>query len=127
MRAGFQIDIERAAAGAFTGLFQGKNLGVLPAVVGVCILTGFFPGRIHHYRAYDRIGRGQSDPGAGQVKRAAHVMEFVGQSSLGPRVLFDFSDRCSATAVRWSANRSHGVCVGIFGLRLPPEEPSQSL
>jgi hypothetical protein len=65
MRAGFEVDIEGTAAGAFTGLFQGKNLGVLHSVVGVCTLAGFFSGRIYNHRAYDRIGRGQSDPGAG--------------------------------------------------------------
>ena len=100
---------------------------MLHAVVGVRALSSFLPGRIHHHRAYRRIGRGQSDTGAGQVERAAHVMEFVVQVALVPGVFFNFGDSGSAAASRWTTDRRRFVRVWIFGFRLRSEKASQPI
>jgi hypothetical protein len=127
MRAGFQVDVKGATASAFTSLFQREHFGVLHALIDVRPLATFLPGRIDHDRPNRRIRRRQADAAAGQIERPTHVMEFIAQLALLPRVVFEFGDCSAAAAARWTANRSHPVRERIFGLRPRAEQMSQPI
>ena len=69
MGAGFEVDVESAAAGASGSFFQSEDFGMLYAVIGVSAFAGFLSGGIHdHGRPHHGIGRSQSDAGIGPVR-----------------------------------------------------------
>jgi hypothetical protein len=69
---GFEIQIERSAASAITGLFEGHNFGVLDAFVGVEALTYDLPVWTYDYCSYARIRRGECDPLSREYQSSTH-------------------------------------------------------
>src|SRR5579862_8745529 len=70
MSVGLKVDIERGSTSFRTGRFEGKNFGMLHAVVGVGSGSDYGPLSICDHGAYIRIGRGQAQAFARQLQSA---------------------------------------------------------
>jgi hypothetical protein len=76
MRAGLEVDIECRAAGFVAGLLEGENFRVFDALVSVGGGADHVSDRVHDNGANVGIGRGQTDSGASEIKRAMEE-EFI--------------------------------------------------
>jgi len=76
---GFEVYVERAAAGFVASFFEGEHFGVLHAIVGVSPRTHDAAVRIRDDCADVRIGRRESDALARQVKNAAQELFVSGK------------------------------------------------
>ena len=74
VRAGFEGDIERGAAGAVAGFFEREDFGVLDAVPGVRSRGRRFRRPARSRRPPSGLGVASAMPSAGQVERFAHVV-----------------------------------------------------
>ena len=74
MRVWLEIDVQRAAAGLLSGLFEGEHFRVLHAIVGVNTGAHDAASCVHNHCADVGIGRGQSQALARQLERASQKL-----------------------------------------------------
>jgi hypothetical protein len=90
VRAGLESHVEGSATSPFTGVGQGHDFGVGPAVGGMVALAGKFSSGVDDYRADHRVRGSTAPPTGGEIESAIHpakvgiVRALVKGASAGP-------------------------------------------
>jgi hypothetical protein len=85
----FEVDVERASAGLFTGGFQGQDFGVLLTCVGVGSFANYVSARVRDHCADVGIGGGEAYTLPRQIQRAMKELLVGGVNRHSGRIYHD--------------------------------------